>query len=97
MLFRSPFGGSDARFGTNPCTIGIPLEGQPPFILDMATSAVAQGKVRVAHNKGEKLAPGLLLDDRGKHRFERAPKDVIARRLVAHIAQLYGSKTRRKS
>ncbi len=61
----APFGGSDARFGTNPCTIGIPLPGQPPFILDMATSGVAQGKVRVAHNKGEKLPPGLLLDDRG--------------------------------
>jgi uncharacterized oxidoreductase len=61
----APFGGSDARFGTNPCTIGIPLAGQPPFILDMATSGVAQGKVRVAHNKGEKLPPGLLLDDKG--------------------------------
>jgi hydroxycarboxylate dehydrogenase B len=61
----APFGGSDARFGTNPCTIGIPLEGQPPFILDMATSGVAQGKVRVAHNKGETLPPGLLLDDKG--------------------------------
>ncbi|MGD9953354.1 MAG: malate/lactate/ureidoglycolate dehydrogenase, partial [Burkholderiales bacterium] len=62
----APFGGSDARFGTNPCTIGIPLAGQPPFILDMATSGVAQGKVRVAHNKGEPLAPGLLLDDQGR-------------------------------
>jgi uncharacterized oxidoreductase len=61
----APFGGSDARFGTNPCTIGIPLENQPPFILDMATSGVAQGKVRVAHNKGETLPPGLLLDDKG--------------------------------
>jgi uncharacterized oxidoreductase len=61
----APFGGSDARFGTNPCTIGVPLAGQPPFVLDMATSGVAQGKVRVAHNKGEKLPPGLLLDDRG--------------------------------
>jgi uncharacterized oxidoreductase len=61
----APFGGSDARFGTNPCTIGVPLAGQPPFILDMATSGVAQGKVRVAHNKGEKMPPGLLLDDKG--------------------------------
>ena len=61
----APFGGSDARFGTNPCTIGIPLAGQAPFILDMATSGVAQGKVRVAHNKGEKMPPGLLLDDKG--------------------------------
>jgi len=61
----APYGGSDARFGTNPCTIGIPLAGQPPLILDMATSAVAQGKIRVAHNKGEKVAPGLLIDDKG--------------------------------
>jgi uncharacterized oxidoreductase len=66
----APFGGSDARFGTNPCTIGIPLAGQAPFILDMATSGVAQGKVRVAHNKGEKLPPGLLLDDRGHPTLE---------------------------
>ena len=61
----APFGGTDARFGTNPVTIGIPLPGQPPFILDMATSGVAQGKVRVAHNKGERVAPGLLIDDHG--------------------------------
>ncbi len=61
----APFGGSDARFGTNPVCIGIPLEGQPPMILDMATSGVAQGKVRVAHNKGEPVAPGLLIDDKG--------------------------------
>jgi uncharacterized oxidoreductase len=66
----APFGGSDARFGTNPCTIGVPLEGQAPFILDMATSGVAQGKVRVAHNKGEKLPPGLLLDDQGNPTLE---------------------------
>jgi len=62
----APYGGADARFGTNPCTIGVPLPGQPPLILDMATSAVAQGKIRVAHNKGEKVAPGLLIDDTGK-------------------------------
>jgi uncharacterized oxidoreductase len=66
----APFGGSDARFGTNPCTVGVPLAGQPPFILDMATSGVAQGKVRVAHNKGEKLPPGLLLDDQGEPTLE---------------------------
>ncbi len=59
------YGGADARFGTNPLCIGIPLPGEAPFLLDMATSAVAQGKMRVAHNKGEKVAPGLLIDERG--------------------------------
>ena len=61
----APWGGSDARFGTNPVTVGIPLPGEPPFILDMATSAVAQGKIRVAHNKRERISPDWLLDDQG--------------------------------
>jgi uncharacterized oxidoreductase len=62
----APYGGRDARFGTNPCCIGVPLPGEAPFILDYATSAVAQGKLRVAHNKGEKVPPGRLIDDQGR-------------------------------
>jgi hydroxycarboxylate dehydrogenase B len=61
----APFGGADARFGTNPMTVGIPIPDQPPFILDMATSAVAQGKIRVAHNKREKVSADWLIDDKG--------------------------------
>ena len=61
----APYGGADARFGTNPVCIAIPLPGEPPFLLDMATSAVAQGKVRVAHNKGDKVSPEWLIDDKG--------------------------------
>ncbi|MEO8143097.1 MAG: malate/lactate/ureidoglycolate dehydrogenase [Betaproteobacteria bacterium] len=61
----APHGGADARFGTNPMTVGIPIPNEPPFILDMATSAVAQGKVRVAHNKREKVSPEWLIDDNG--------------------------------
>jgi uncharacterized oxidoreductase len=49
----APFGGGDGRFGTNPCCIGVPMGNRPPFVLDFATSRVAQGKMRVAHNKGE--------------------------------------------
>jgi uncharacterized oxidoreductase len=61
----APFGGADARFGTNPMTVGIPIPNEPPFILDMATSAVAQGKIRVAHNKREKVSQEWLIDDKG--------------------------------
>ncbi len=61
----APYGGADARFGTNPVCIAIPVPGEPPFVLDMATSAVAQGKVRVAYNKGEKVSPEWLIDDQG--------------------------------
>jgi uncharacterized oxidoreductase len=61
----APFGGADRRFGTNPVCIAIPLAGQAPFVLDMATSAVAQGKLRVAHNKRAKVPHGWLIDDQG--------------------------------
>lgn len=61
----APFAGADRRFGTNPVCIGIPLSGEPPFVLDMATSAVAQGKLRVAHNKRAKIPLGWLIDDQG--------------------------------
>ena len=59
------YGGADGRFGTNPVCIGIPLPGEAPFLLDMATSAVAQGKLRVAYNKGAKIPLGWLIDREG--------------------------------
>ena len=60
------FNGGDGRFGTNPCCIGVPIPGQEPFILDFATSRVAQGKMRVAHNEGKQVAPGTLIDEEGR-------------------------------
>lgn len=71
----APWGGARAGFGTNPFTAGVPLQGREPFILDFATSVVAQGKLRVAHNKGEALREGLLLDDQG--RDTRDPKFAV--------------------
>ena len=62
----APWGGGDGRFGTNPCCIGVPLAGAEPFVLDFATSRVAQGKMRVAHNKGERVPPGHLIDELGR-------------------------------
>lgn len=35
------------------------------FVLDFATSVVAHGKMRVAHNQGQQVKPGLLIDERG--------------------------------
>jgi hydroxycarboxylate dehydrogenase B len=66
----APFGGGDGRFGTNPCCIGIPVgygdTAREPFVLDFATSRVAQGKMRVAHNEGRLAEPGTLIDENGK-------------------------------
>ncbi|MEP6608426.1 MAG: malate/lactate/ureidoglycolate dehydrogenase [Burkholderiaceae bacterium] len=62
----APYGGADARFGTNPFAAGIPITGREPVILDFATSMLAQGKTRVAFNKGERVPSGCLLDDQGR-------------------------------
>ena len=61
----APFGGRDARIGTNPFCVGIPRAGQEPIVLDFATSKIAQGKTRVAFNKGVALEPGTIIDDQG--------------------------------
>jgi hydroxycarboxylate dehydrogenase B len=63
----APFRGTDARFNTNPICLTLPATGaNPPTILDFATSKIALGKVRVAKNKGVKVAPGTLLNAKGK-------------------------------
>jgi uncharacterized oxidoreductase len=62
----APFGGGDGRYGTNPFCVGIPLADRPPFVLDFATSRVAQGKMRVAHNEGHRVEPGTLIDEQGR-------------------------------
>lgn len=62
----APYGGGDGRFGTNPCCIGVPMGVNEPFVLDFATSRVAQGKMRVAHNEGRHVEPGTLIDEHGR-------------------------------
>ena len=62
----APFGGRDARLGTNPFCVGIPRAGAEPIVLDFATSKIAQGKTRVAYNKGTTVEPGTLIDNRGE-------------------------------
>jgi len=62
----APFGGSDRRLSTNPITIGVPLVGAEPIILDVTTSMVAEGKLFVASNKGEQVPPGWIIDKQGQ-------------------------------
>ena len=65
MPVVAPFGGIDRRFGTNPFCAAFPREGEPPLILDFATSSIAHGKTRVAYNKGVDVAPGHMIDHTG--------------------------------
>ena len=62
----APHGGAEARFVTNPFTVGIPRTGRDPLLLDFATSAIAHGKARVAYNKKVPVPPGSLIDSEGR-------------------------------
>jgi len=66
MPMVAPHGGGRARYLTNPFTVGIPVPGGEPIVLDFATSAIAQGKARVAYNKGVRVPAGSLLDAQGR-------------------------------
>ena len=62
----APFGGREARLGTNPISIAVPSDLDAPFYLDMATSAVAAGKVMLAAARGEQIPAGWIVDSDGK-------------------------------
>lgn len=53
----APIGGIDKLFGTNPLAIGVPADKEEPFILDMATSAVAKSRINQALHRGDKTIP----------------------------------------
>lgn len=61
----SPYGGRDRRMTTNPFCCAVPHKENEPVVLDMATSAVALGKVRVAYNAGTAVPAGALVDHEG--------------------------------
>lgn len=62
----SPFGGIERRMATNPICIGYPVAGRDPLIVDMTTSSVAEGKLRVASAAGKSIPEGWVLDKDGK-------------------------------
>jgi LDH2 family malate/lactate/ureidoglycolate dehydrogenase len=63
----APFGGREARLGTNPISIAVPSDLEAPFYLDMATSAVAAGKIALAVARGEDIPKGWIIDAEGRH------------------------------
>ena len=58
----APHGSSQALFGTNPLAVGCPqADGQPPLVVDLATSAVAQYDLIAAREAGRQVRPGSQL------------------------------------
>jgi LDH2 family malate/lactate/ureidoglycolate dehydrogenase len=62
----TPFGGAGKVLSTNPLAVGIPLGNGAPFVSDFATTAVAEGKLRVAKAKGLPAPDGWLVDAEGR-------------------------------
>lgn len=61
----APWGCAEGRLGTNPFVTAVPgPEG--PVLLDMATTAIAAGKARIARNKGVAVPEGALVDAEGR-------------------------------
>jgi LDH2 family malate/lactate/ureidoglycolate dehydrogenase len=62
----APFGARGRVFGTNPFAWASPrAEGHEPLSHDIATAAVAEGKLKVARAKGVPIPPGLIVDREG--------------------------------
>lgn len=60
-----PFGGAKGALSTNPLAVGIPTGTDAPFVLDFATSVVAEGKLQVARSKNQPVPEGVIVDKNG--------------------------------
>ncbi|MFQ5860563.1 MAG: Ldh family oxidoreductase [Dehalococcoidia bacterium] len=61
-----PLYGRENMLGTNPLSVAAPAKEEPPFVLDMATSTVAMGKVWLAQRLGVPLRLGWAADAEGR-------------------------------
>lgn len=59
-------GGAERLVGNNPLAIALPAAGAPDLIVDMALSASAMGKIRLAESAGKPIPEGWAADDSGR-------------------------------
>lgn len=85
-----PFQGREPRFGTNPISVAIPAGEMPPYVLDMATTTVAGGKILNAVRDGRTIPPTCALGHDGRPTTD--PEEALAaRRLLPLGATKEGS------
>jgi uncharacterized oxidoreductase len=65
-LLVAPVGGISRRLSANPVAAGIPVAGGEPIIFDISTSSLAEGKLKVAFNKGVSVPDGCIIDALGQ-------------------------------
>ena len=65
-LAMAPFGGIAKRLSPNPISIAFPRgDGEVPILLDISSTTVAQGKLAIARNRGQKVPEGWAIDAKG--------------------------------
>ena len=61
-----PTFGREARFGTNPISFAIPAQHEQAFVLDMATTTAAAGKLELAIRLGKPVPTGWALNEKAE-------------------------------
>lgn len=62
----APHGGCQRRLSANPLGGGAPMPNGPPLVMDISTSTIAEGKIKVARSRGDSLAAGLIVNGQGQ-------------------------------
>jgi hydroxycarboxylate dehydrogenase B len=65
-ILVAPFGGINRRLSANPIAAGIPMGSAAPMILDISACTLAEGKIRVALNKGVPVPADCIIDAQGR-------------------------------
>ncbi len=65
-ILVAPFGGRNRRLSADPIAAGIARADGPPIILDMSCCTIAEGKIKVALNKGSSVPEGCIIDAQGQ-------------------------------
>jgi uncharacterized oxidoreductase len=71
----APHGGRERRLSANPLAAGASLPDGRMLLMDFATSVIADGKVKVARARGERLPPGCVVNARGEPTTDPAEYD----------------------
>ncbi len=87
---QAPFGGAERKLSSNPVAMSFPSALEGPFLLDMATSVVAEGKVRTYRFRGEETPAGWIIDSEGNPTTD--PDDYYAGGAILPLGREEGHK-----
>ncbi len=88
-----PLWGGERMLGTNPIAIAFPGLEEPAVVIDLATSAVAYGKIEIAKRKGETIPDGWAIDADGRNTNDpQAMMDLGALTPLGSFRELGGHK-----